>query len=156
MSTMQFTPAARQRTTMELSRDYHRHSLSMSFEAHLAIHYSALLISRGCHLKVPHAAIVRRAVCRYATFLGGLSPDQLKDEAGMVSRASKTSNGTQGQQQEALQRLDNIAAPQTPFKEVLEGKDFSPPLDLAALDARVDELIGAGRTRARKAKDGTQ
>jgi hypothetical protein len=159
MSFITTSLSSRPRTTMELSSGFQRHTHSLSFEAHLAIHYATLIATRACRLKVPHAAIVRRAVCRYATYLGELTPEQLHREVMDIRDASKASNGSRGDQEAAWTRLEAIGATSTggstqPFKEVLKSKDYSPKMDIAALDATVEAVL-ASRRRFKPKKGNT-
>lgn len=147
MSYLTKSQPSRPRTTMELSSGYHRHTHTLSFEAHMALHYAALLASRACHLKVHHAAIVRRAVCRYAIHLGELNPEQLRQEVVAIRDASRASNGYQSHQEAALARLEAMEQTNStaPLKDVLEGKDYSPPLDFAAMEATVEAVLATRR-----------
>jgi hypothetical protein len=90
---------------------------------------------------------VRRAVCRYAIYLGELTPEQLCREVIDIRDASRASNGSQADQAAAWARLEAMgrgdATP--PFRDVLKGKDYSPTLDFAAIDATVEAVLATRR-----------
>lgn len=143
----------RKPTTLTQSPGFKTQAFSLSFEAHLAISYAALLASKGIGLKVSDAAVVRRAVCRYADYLSSLNPTQFSLELGSLKTAAKARNGTSWHQREVWERLATLEQAQQPpsqvipFKELLLGKDYSPPISVDSLEARVDELLATHRSR---------
>jgi len=139
------------RTTLPLGPTHDRITTGMSFEAHLAIAYATALVQHFHALKVPLAALVRRAVIFYAAALGNMTPAARKLEAEAIKHAALGGCANEWQQQDAKARLEAMdAAEPVPFPEVFSGPDFSPPIDFAALEAGVDEVVSTLKPKTTK------
>jgi len=137
------------RRKMKLSRPYKKAQASLSFDAALALAYGLAVIGAH-HTHTPQASsITRRALERYATWLGSLSDPELASEARRVAASSANHDPDPETELEALIRLEAVPLPS--FHQVRFG---CPPMDIEALDAKVEAMLATSpryRMLSRKA-----
>lgn len=134
--------ATRVRATMPLSKPHSKHQVSLSFDAALALAYGLRAIS-SAYSQTPHeSSITRRALELYGRSLSNMTPDQLRAEGCAVAASSKAFGLPADEQEAAFERLDAVAVglPLPGLLEVRNGPSWV-PMDIEALDAKVDEMV---------------
>lgn len=136
--TRHYTP--RERTTIRLTGTVQSTQAGLSHSTAFALPWAQAWLSRAGSKKVPTGGLIRRALEVYVQHLEACTDHRW--EVMAVHRACTAIKPAEGAKEAALQRLAAIPAgdPLPPCRDVLYGPDR---LDLAALDARVEEHVQA-------------
>jgi hypothetical protein len=126
---------------MALSKPYKKANLSLSFDAALALAYGLRAIGTASPQRPHESSITRRALGLYASFLSGMAPEQLHDEARAVAASSNAFGLPAEEQEAAFGRLGaiNVSRPLPGLLAVRNGS--SAHLDSVALGVKVGESV---------------
>ncbi len=130
----------RERTTLALSGTVRTTEAGLDHSSAFALAWAASWLTRNGSKKVPTGGLVRRALAVYLQHLETCASPA--DEVRAVSRACAAFMPDEATARAAYERLEAVPAsePLPPHRVLLAGPGG---LDMAALDARVEEHIQA-------------